>query len=210
MAKIPVVLMDLDGVVVDFDQGLCKRLRPLVQQPNASGEGHAVDPEDPAAGCIVCERKTFRISNPRWKAEAHRIMTEPDFFLRLRPYRGAKEVIQRLLERTDIMLFFCSSPVPRSPVTAKDKTDWVREHFGVKGEQRLILAHDKTIIRGDVLVDANPDPTGHFGASPEWKHLVFCRSYNKEVCGTVKPFLAYWDEMEDELADMLPVDRMSV
>jgi hypothetical protein len=36
---------------------------------------------------------------------------------------------------------------------------------------RVILTHDKTLVRGDVLIDDKPGITGNM--IPAWKHLVF-------------------------------------
>jgi len=41
---------------------------------------------------------------------------------------------------------------------------------------RIVLAKDKTLVRGDVLIDDKPEVTGSL--CPSWEHLVFEAPYN--------------------------------
>lgn len=45
------------------------------------------------------------------------------------------------------------------------------------------MSHDKTAVRGDLLVDDNADIHGHYnieGRKPDWKQLLVDQPHNQE------------------------------
>lgn len=62
---------------------------------------------------------------------------------------------------------------------ASEKYQWVAEHLGEDWLPRLILARDKTHVRGRYLIDDKPKISGSSDAT--WDHVVFTQSYNQTV-----------------------------
>lgn len=78
-------------------------------------------------------------------------------------------------------VLFCTSPVLTSAVCPSEKFEWIRKHFGPGWVGRIVITSDKTIVRGDVLIDDKPKIVG--GQTPAWKQLIFDAPYNRHVPG---------------------------
>lgn len=59
-----------------------------------------------------------------------------------------------------------------------EKYLWVEKHLGREATNRLILTKDKTLVRGDILIDDKPHIAG--AMRPQWKHIVYDAPYNRE------------------------------
>jgi 5'-nucleotidase len=70
----------------------------------------------------------------------------------------------------------CTSPLTRFENCVPEKFLWVQRHLGDDWVQRIILTKDKTLVRGDVLIDDKPEVTGRL--EPSWEHIVFEAPYN--------------------------------
>jgi len=98
------------------------------------------------------------------------IMQEAGFYERLKPIPGAKAALKGALKAGhDVRIV--SSPYVSNPTCASDKLNWLVKHYGSHWASRLVLTNDKTIVRGDVLIDDKPVITGSM--EPEWEHIVF-------------------------------------
>jgi 5'-nucleotidase len=109
------------------------------------------------------------------------------FYSRLEPYPGFTETVMKLAAAGH-SVFFVSTPDSTNPGSSSEKRASIEAHFGVDWGKRLILTHDKTLVRGDVLVDDKPEITGE--AEPEWKHVLFDQPYNRGVDG---PRITEWN-----------------
>lgn len=47
------------------------------------------------------------------------------------------------------------------------------------GSTILFLTNDKTIVKGDILIDDKPEPIGL--EKPEWEHIIFDQPYNRYI-----------------------------
>ena len=65
-----------------------------------------------------------------------------------------------------------------SAFCAAEKYAWVERHLGAEWKGRILITSDKTLVRGDVLIDDKPLITGA-EASPAWAHLLFDAPYNR-------------------------------
>jgi len=90
------------------------------------------------------------------------------FFENLEPIPGAVEGINFL--RNHFEVFILTRPSVRNPLNYTEKRIWVEENIDVGMCKRLILSYDKTVVRGDYLIDDNIH-TGLF--KPEWEHIHF-------------------------------------
>jgi 5'-nucleotidase len=141
-AKGPIVLIDLDGVLADFD----KRAAELEK------EG----------------------------IKGHRLFKHPNAYKDLEPIEGAIEAWNLLQTRFET--YVLSTPPWSNPEAWAEKRIWVEKHLGKSVNKKLILCHNKGIVKGDYLIDdriANgvADFKGmhiHFGQEPyeNWKKVL--------------------------------------
>jgi 5'-nucleotidase len=75
----------------------------------------------------------------------------------------------------------CTSPLSGARFCAAEKIQWVHDRLGPEWERRVIITKDKTLVRGDVLIDDKPEVTG--ALVPTWEHLVFEAPYNIGAAG---------------------------
>ena len=104
----------------------------------------------------------------------------PGFFEGLEPIDGAVEAFKLLSEHYDV--YFLST-APWSNINApSEKRVWVEKHLGDYAFKKLILSHNKGLLKGDYLIDdriANgvEDFEGehiHFGTDmfPNWETIL--------------------------------------
>lgn len=159
-----VVLVDLDGVMVDFIGGWKKIWNQKYPDRQITADPSVFLLEDAYSGIGTEE-------------EIVGIMQTPEFFLRLDPVPGAIEAFKQMQD-TGLQLYICSSPTSNSH-SHKEKIDWVEMHLGKEWKNKTILTKDKTMVHGDYLIDDNPDVKGIF--DPSWEHIVFESSYSHEA-----------------------------
>lgn len=78
------------------------------------------------------------------------------FFLGLRPLQGALQAYGTLKEQGHRVLFL-TAPSVHNPLCYTEKRMSIERHFGFAACTDLIIAHDKSLLRGDVLVDDKSD-----------------------------------------------------
>jgi 5'-nucleotidase len=84
-----------------------------------------------------------------------------------------------LVEGGDV--YICTSPLSQYRNCVLEKYEWVEEHLGSDFTKRIILTWDKTLVRGDVLVDDKPDIQGL--VMPQWRHILYDQPYNRCLPG---------------------------
>lgn len=111
--------------------------------------------------------------------KGHRLFKHPSAYKDLEPIEGAIEAWERLQEKYDT--YVLSTPPWSNPEAWAEKRRWVETHLGKSAHKKLILAHNKGIVRGDFLIDdriANgvADFGGehiHFGLDGlDWKQIL--------------------------------------
>jgi len=172
------ILIDMDGVLVDWDAGFKKVWgdRPLGPRSHYEME--------------ECVRKEDA-------EEAKAMYTSKGFFLNLPPMRGALDAISEIASRGYIV-HICTKPV-LSPYCVQEKYEWVRKHLGEEWMTRIIMTHDKTVIRGTLLIDDHPNIRG--SRFPSWRQLIFDAPYNRHR--TDLPRLSSWSNWEKLFAEEL-------
>ena len=90
------------------------------------------------------------------------------FFENLEPIYGAIEAMRFLNKYFNV--FLLTRPSFRNPLNYTEKRVWVEKYLGIDMCKKLMLAPDKTVVRGDFLIDDNVH-TGLF--EPEWEHIHF-------------------------------------
>lgn len=102
---------------------------------------------------VMCD---FDASREKWLAEDFNRNKEDfenvsNLFENLQPMPGAIEAFKRLYEEYDP--FLVSTAPWDNPSGYTGKRIWVENYLGNIGKKRLILTHDKSLIKGDILID---------------------------------------------------------
>lgn len=169
------ILVDQDGVIANFDA----RLVELLAERHPEIEVLPLE-----------EKRAFYLEDeyPDHRQKVIDIYTQEGFFLSLPPIEGAIEGMRYLLELGhDVRI--CTSPMTKNNYCLQEKWHWIRKH-APDFTKRLIVTKDKTLVRGDVLVDDKPKVDGVL--EPEWVHVLCDQPYNRNQPG---PRMR-WDRME--------------
>lgn len=92
----------------------------------------------------------------------------PNFFRELPPIEGAIDSFHKLSEKYDT--YILSTAPWRNPSAWIDKLLWVQEHLPEVARKRLILSHNKNLLRGDYLID---DRTANGAGEFHGEHIQF-------------------------------------
>ncbi|XP_019512301.1 PREDICTED: 5'(3')-deoxyribonucleotidase, mitochondrial isoform X2 [Hipposideros armiger] len=165
------VLVDMDGVLADFEGGFLKKFR-------------ARFPDQPFIA--LEDRRGFWLSEqygrlqPGLSEKAISIWESENFFFDLEPLPGAVEAVKQManLENTDV--FICTSPIKMYKYCPYEKYAWVEKHFGPDFLEQVVLTRDKTVVSADLLIDDRPDITGA-EPKPSWEHVLFTACHNRHV-----------------------------
>jgi len=155
----------MDGVIADFEGDFLKRWKVL------HPEKEFIPLE---------ERKGFYVRDQypeKYKDHVQEIYLSPGFYRNLPPLPGA---IKALREIKNILnnVFLCTSPMlPKYENCVLEKFHWVYEHLGSEWVDNIILTRDKTIVKGDILIDDKPVIKG--SVEPEWEHIIYDQPYNR-------------------------------
>ncbi len=176
------ILIDMDGVLADFlagfkqawvDRGLPPYFDTTLEQWDLN---HYVP---------VHHRELVDV-----------LMQQQGFFRGLPVMPGAVDAVLGMLEAGHA-LWVCSTPVAESAYCEGEKKSWLRAHFGETFARRMVFTHDKTLVKGDLLIDDKPKIVGEH--TPEWEHVLFDHSYNRGIENQRRLTWMNWREVLPEL-----------
>ncbi|XP_038136020.1 5'(3')-deoxyribonucleotidase, mitochondrial-like [Cyprinodon tularosa] len=165
------VLVDMDGVLADFEGGFLRKYR-------------ARYPDDPFVP--LDDRRGFWVSSQYGQLrsdlceKAISIWESKGFFIDLDPLPGGVEAVKEMARMDDTDVFICTSPIKHYKHCPYEKYAWVEKHFGPNFLEQVILTRDKTLIAGDLLIDDKPDIQG-VEPRPVWEHILFTACHNKHL-----------------------------
>ena len=180
-----IILLDQDNVLADFETGFRQAWVKL-------------HPEIPPVA--EADRRSFQVREDYpsdLRPAVDSVLQSPGFYRNLPLMRGAAEAVTDLMsEGFDV--YICTSPLVQYRNCVLEKYEWVEEHLGSAFTERVILTRDKTLVRGDVLIDDKPVIGGI--STPQWRHVLFDRPYNRLVPGP----RVQWENWREILAQQLP------
>jgi 5'-nucleotidase len=176
MGNREIVLVDMDGVIADFDSYVVGQLPPEVPR---------------------VERANFYVAHdyPEHEQLVREITAHPQFFSELEPVENALEGWQRLLD-LGYDPVICSAPLRSNRSAIEGKIIYLTKHFvpqfGAQVVERAIIDKKKYLYGGLVLIDDRPEvDTGNGQA--EWQHIVFDRPYNKHAAAGLLRLMGWND-----------------
>lgn len=175
----PIVLVDQDGPLSGFDSGfweMCAR-------------------EDITLDCLLHEQRhrfaTDHIPDRVQRERAREIVNSPGWFASLPVVEGSVEGLNELAEVAEVWI--CSKPLDANPTCRDEKAAWLAETYGDEWASRLILAPDKSMITGHILLDDAPKLS--WLPRAQWMPVIFSMSWNG--VGSDWERLPHWDWTED-------------
>lgn len=186
------LLKNLDGftVLVDMDGVMCKWQEMYDALLRQHYPHIPVFPFDQ-----VTRFKTQSFYADEYRAEIAEMMNMKGFYRNLEPMDGSVQALH-MMKEAGIDVFLCTAPYVTNKTCASEKMEWVEEHLGSTWLNRTIITSDKTLVRGDVLIDDKPSIKG--AMVPSWKHIVFDAPYNRGIT----PRLDRWEEWHKVLGEV--------
>lgn len=161
------ILIDMDGVLSDFDGEFLKRWRE--RYPDKFY-------------VPIEERTTFYVKQQYpddLKPLVSEIVLEPGFFRDMMPIEGGKEALDEM-DDLGHEVFICTSPLSAYKNCVLEKFEWVDRVIGAKWVKSIILTKDKTLVKADYIIDDKPEITG-VEHTPSWEHILYDRPYNRKA-----------------------------
>ena len=83
--------------------------------------------------------------------KGHRLFKHPSAYKDLEPIDGAIDAWHALQEKYET--YILSTPPWSNPDAWSEKRKWVEQFFGKSANKKLILCHNKGLVKGDFLID---------------------------------------------------------
>ncbi len=174
------LLIDMDGVLADFEQGFLNRWRELY-------------PERPFVS--LAERNSFYLTeqySTEYRQDIWTIINAPGFFRDLPVMTGCIAALNEM-ESLGIDPLICTTPLRQYQHCVLEKYEWVDEHLGPDWTKRIILTTDKTVVDGTFLIDDKVNIKGR--RSPYWEHLIYDWPQNRYETDKRRLTWANWKEV---------------
>lgn len=121
-------------------------------------------------------------------------MNDPHLYLDMDPIPGAVEGIEAMAA-AGLNVFLCTTPTWSNPGCVPGKLASIEKHLGAAWLNRTIMTHDKTMVRGDLLIDDKPEIFG--AAVPVWQQAMFSQPYNRYVQAPLR--MESWSDLDQVL-----------
>lgn len=175
-----IILIDQDGVLADFETGFLENWQKKFP-------GRMYIP--------ISERRNFyhTLDYPKeFQDDIRGIFRTPGFFAGLPVMEGAIDAVCEIKELGH-EVFICTAPFPDNETCSQEKLDWIRRNLGREFLSHTIITYDKTLVRGNILIDDRGEVIGLLNSI--WEHIVFDQPYNGNVEGKRRLNWKNWREV---------------
>lgn len=125
----------------------------------------------------ICDIYTPFMKSLRENPEVKYPQSIHNFFRELLPIKDAIHTVNRLTTVFDVK--FLTRPSTMNRLCYTEKADWIYKYFGQWGVDNLYFAPDKTLMKGEWLID-DTDWKGfegvqiHYGSNeyPDWNSIM--------------------------------------
>lgn len=174
------ILIDQDGPLANFERGFLESWRTQFSDKSY----------------IPLEQRTTFYPREQYpeelRKEVESIYFAAGFHFNLPPTEGAIEAVKEMIALGhDVRI--CTSPLSRYENCILEKYQWVERHLGHDFTKRIIVAKDKTFVRGDILIDDRLEVAGIL--SPTWEHVIFDLPFNRNVHGKKRINWSNWKKI---------------
>jgi 5'-nucleotidase len=129
---------------------------------------------------VMCDYVKLRDSDLKKYPNQPYPQSRSGFFIELEPIEGALEAYEELEKYYDVWIL--TRPSVQNMHSYTEKVMWVRMKQGMEVQEKVIMACDKSLLKGDYLIDddtkhGQPQFEGehiHFGSDkfPDWKSVL--------------------------------------
>ena len=165
MKKKPVILLDCDGVLADFTS--------LALQLIKDETGKSYSPDD------IPHWEVFEsLGYPEiWNTFGEKA-SKPGFCAGMKVYPRAQAAVKKFRETCEVLIV--TAPVDARP-WMYERAHWLGTHFDIS-RKKVIFAHEKQQVRGDMLVDDKPDNVIAWAeANPDGIAVLWAHPYNRSA-----------------------------
>ena len=117
---------------------------------------------------VLCDYGSFLDKMVDSGMNKFQVYKMPGVFEDLSPIEGAITAFHLLTDYFDV--YILSTPMWSNPDSWKGKRIWVQNYLGERAKKRLILSHNKGLLKGDYLID---DREANGVLDFEGKHIKF-------------------------------------
>jgi 5'(3')-deoxyribonucleotidase len=82
-------------------------------------------------------------------------MYKPKFFQNLHPVEPSLDAVRAILRSDKYDVYILTQPLANSPISYTEKVVWICKWFP-ELKDSIIMTQDKSLIKGDYLIDDNP------------------------------------------------------
>lgn len=176
-----IVLIDQDGVLVDFELGFFQAWRKKFPDELFT---HIEDRKS---------KSLFGDYPENLREKIRSVYQAPGFYINLPPIPNGRDVVREII-KLGHDVFICTTSMSHFENCLREKYEWVERYLGREFTKRIIIAKDKTLVRGTYLIDDCPTIKGLL--KPEWEHIIFDAPYNKKGgCRRIKNDWSNWKEV---------------
>lgn len=80
------------------------------------------------------------------------------FFYDMDPIQDSIDSVKLLMDHFDVWIL--TAPSYKNPMCLAEKNMWIRKHFGIDFTEKIIISSDKSLCKGDYLIDDNKEGRG--------------------------------------------------
>lgn len=182
----PIVLVDMDSVLYDFDTIALADLPKDIREKYENGPFLHVQKRFPE----------------EWHEAILNVISQPGFFLRLPLMPGAIEAWKSMI-RHGFHPIVCSAPTRRNEASVQDKMSALERDFvpifGNVITREAIIDKQKWNYHGAVLIDDRPN--ANKGHDTSWKQVLYSRPHNAHIRADFR--LNSWENPEENVIPLL-------